>query len=79
MRPAQVVVTSIVQTILGRRVAIDAQAMNRLDEFYDLLKWMREILSILGELFGDANKGYKAKALRLRQLTGIRSVVSATA
>ena len=56
---------------------IDAQAMNRLDEFYDLLKWMREILAILGELFGDDARGYKAKSLRLRQLTGIRSVISA--
>ena len=53
---------------------IDAQALNRLDEFYELLNTMRELLQIIKDIFG--REGHKAKSIRLRQLVGLRSVVS---
>ena len=52
---------------------IDAQAINRLDELYELMESMKEMLKILRDLFGK--KGYKAKSLRLKQLTGIKNIV----
>ena len=52
---------------------IDAQAINRLDELYELMESMKEMLTILRDLFGK--KGYKATSLRLKQLTGIKNIV----
>lgn len=34
---------------------IDAQALTRLDEFYDLLATLRELLAIIKETFTDRN------------------------
>ena len=56
---------------------IDAQAINRLDELYELMESMKEMIKILRDLFGK--KGYKATSLRLKQLTGIKNVVKADA
>lgn len=53
---------------------IDAQALNRLDEFYSLLGQLREIMAILKDIFGGKS-GFKPKSHRLRQLVGVKQIV----
>jgi hypothetical protein len=53
---------------------IDAMALNRLDEFYELLATLRELLSIIKVEFGSRN----LKSKRLQQLGGFKKVVAET-
>ena len=52
---------------------VDAQALNRLNEFYDLLELMNELLVMLKDLFGKGK--HKPKSMRLKQLVGIKKIV----
>jgi len=50
---------------------IDAMALNRLDEFYDLLATLKELASIVKDVFGAR----QLESKRLRQLGGFKQVI----
>ena len=53
---------------------IDAQALNRLDEFHDLSETLRQVVKIVEDLFHTGNK-IKVSAKRLKQLINFKTVV----
>ena len=54
---------------------IDAQALNRLDEFYDLLATLRELNQILKDVFHKKAGKVEAESLRLRRLVTFKKVI----
>ena len=58
---------------------VDAQALTRLDEFYGLIETLREVNSILDEVFHEADGNAKVQAKRLKQLVTLKPLVDADA
>jgi len=52
---------------------IDALAVTRLDEFYDLMMTLRELITMLKDIFHDKSSS-QPSSLRLRQLVNFKRV-----